>query len=134
MLVYVLVNVLVYVLVVCGILWQIVANIAKIAVFFWLYRRCFRGKRALKNAVLSAHWSYHLDPFWIVNQPLRAVIRKVCESHPFGSDPAGIRTRDPQLRRLLLYPAELQDQTCLNALDKRAKKCGEKGIRTPGGS
>ena len=28
---------------------------------------------------------------------------------PFG-DPAGIRTPDPQLRRLLLYPAELRDQ------------------------
>ena len=26
-------------------------------------------------------------------------------------DPAGIRTRDPQLRRLLLYPAELPDLT-----------------------
>ena len=25
-------------------------------------------------------------------------------------DPVGIRTRDPQLRRLLLYPAELPDQ------------------------
>ena len=25
------------------------------------------------------------------------------------SDPVGIRTRDPQLRRLLLYPAELPD-------------------------
>ncbi len=24
-------------------------------------------------------------------------------------DPVGIRTRDPQLRRLLLYPAELPD-------------------------
>ena len=24
-------------------------------------------------------------------------------------DPVGIRTQDPQLRRLLLYPAELQD-------------------------
>ena len=31
---------------------------------------------------------------------------------PVGtSDPVGIRTRDPQLRRLLLYPAELPDQT-----------------------
>ena len=31
---------------------------------------------------------------------------------PFGfsfGDPAGIRTQDPQLRRLLLYPAELPD-------------------------
>ena len=27
------------------------------------------------------------------------------------SDPVGIRTRDPQLRRLLLYPAELPDHT-----------------------
>ena len=25
-------------------------------------------------------------------------------------DPGAIRTRDPQLRRLLLYPAELRDQ------------------------
>ena len=25
-------------------------------------------------------------------------------------DPVGIRTQDPQLRRLLLYPAELPDQ------------------------
>ena len=29
------------------------------------------------------------------------------------SDPVGIRTQDPQLRRLLLYPAELPDQTCI---------------------
>ncbi len=27
-------------------------------------------------------------------------------------DPVGIRTQDPQLRRLLLYPAELPDQFC----------------------
>ena len=26
-------------------------------------------------------------------------------------DPVGIRTQDPQLRRLLLYPAELPDQS-----------------------
>ncbi len=30
----------------------------------------------------------------------------------FG-DPVGIRTQDPQLRRLLLYPAELPDLTCV---------------------
>ena len=31
-------------------------------------------------------------------------------------DPGGIRTHDPQLRRLLLYPAELRDQSfCLAA-------------------
>ena len=29
----------------------------------------------------------------------------------FLSDSVGIRTQDPQLRRLLLYPAELPDQT-----------------------
>ena len=28
----------------------------------------------------------------------------------YACDPAGIRTQDPQLRRLLLYPAELPDQ------------------------
>ena len=28
----------------------------------------------------------------------------------FLCDPGGIRTHDPQLRRLLLYPAELRDQ------------------------
>ena len=28
----------------------------------------------------------------------------------FVCDPDGIRTHDPQLRRLLLYPAELPDQ------------------------
>ena len=28
----------------------------------------------------------------------------------FFRDPGGIRTHDPQLRRLLLYPAELRDQ------------------------
>ena len=32
------------------------------------------------------------------------------------SDPVGIRTRDPQLRRLLLYPAELPDPAFHNAL------------------
>ena len=26
-----------------------------------------------------------------------------------GSDPVWIRTKDPQLRRLMLYPAELRD-------------------------
>ena len=31
----------------------------------------------------------------------------------FLGEPAGIRTRDPQLRRLLLYPAELPDHPCL---------------------
>ncbi len=31
-------------------------------------------------------------------------------------DPVGIRTQDPQLRRLLLYPAELPDQPCLGLL------------------
>ena len=30
---------------------------------------------------------------------------------PLSCDPGGIRTHDPQLRRLLLYPAELPDQT-----------------------
>ena len=29
--------------------------------------------------------------------------------HFYKGDPVGIRTRDPQLRRLLLYPAELPD-------------------------
>ena len=29
------------------------------------------------------------------------------------SDPGGIRTHDPQLRRLLLYPAELLDHLSL---------------------
>ena len=27
------------------------------------------------------------------------------------SDPGGVRTHDPQLRRLLLYPTELRNQT-----------------------
>ena len=30
----------------------------------------------------------------------------------FLSDPDWIRTNDPQLRRLMLYPAELPDQLC----------------------
>ena len=30
------------------------------------------------------------------------------------SDPGGIRTHDPQLRRLLLYPAELLDHLSLS--------------------
>ena len=34
--------------------------------------------------------------------------RVLCEL--FFRDPGGIRTHDPQLRRLLLYPAELRDQ------------------------
>ena len=42
----------------------------------------------------------------------------------YESDPVGIRTRDPQLRRLLLYPAELPDQTIsgCKGTNKRAKK------------
>ena len=35
-----------------------------------------------------------------------------CGASFWKRDPVGIRTQDPQLRRLLLYPAELQDQTC----------------------
>ena len=34
-----------------------------------------------------------------------------CRPFIFKGDPVGIRTRDPQLRRLLLYPAELPDQS-----------------------
>jgi hypothetical protein len=32
------------------------------------------------------------------------------KSRTLVCDPGGIRTHDPQLRRLLLYPAELPDQ------------------------
>ena len=31
---------------------------------------------------------------------------------PSSRDSVGIRTQDPQLRRLLLYPAELRNQYC----------------------
>ena len=33
----------------------------------------------------------------------------------YKSDRDGIRTHDPQLRRLLLYPAELPDPPCANS-------------------
>ena len=38
-------------------------------------------------------------------------ITVICHFHK--GDPVGIRTRDPQLRRLLLYPAELPDHPSL---------------------
>ena len=36
-------------------------------------------------------------------------IKKDFKRSPYDGDPVGIRTQDPQLRRLLLYPAELPD-------------------------
>ena len=44
----------------------------------------------------------------------------------FFCDPVGIRTRDPQLRRLLLYPAELQDQPCFAGAKVQKKVKSEK--------
>ena len=41
-------------------------------------------------------------------QPFQAEFFDLC-------DPVGIRTQDPQLRRLLLYPAELPDQLIAGA-------------------
>ena len=38
-------------------------------------------------------------------------------------DPEGIRTLDPRLRRALLYPAELPDQTILRILQSVITKC-----------
>ena len=43
-------------------------------------------------------------------------------------DPAGIRTQGPQLRRLLLYPAELQDHTLFLCLTKGQKNAERKGF------
>ena len=40
-------------------------------------------------------------------------VGKLSVSFRSSSDPSGIRTHDPQLRRLLLYPAELPDLTFL---------------------
>ena len=61
-------------------------------------------------------------PFHEVFSPSETVIYKtkvtdnqsitvIC--HFYKGDPVGIRTRDPQLRRLLLYPAELPDHPSL---------------------
>ena len=41
-------------------------------------------------------------------------------------DPVGIRTQDPQLRRLLLYPAELPDRTFIFAYFAMEAKVGAK--------
>ncbi len=41
---------------------------------------------------------------------LKREVSEVLKISLFG-DPGGIRTHDPQLRRLLLYPAELLDQS-----------------------
>ena len=38
----------------------------------------------------------------------------LCPAYCFCCDPVGIRTQDPQLRRLLLYPAELPDLSRFN--------------------
>ena len=39
-------------------------------------------------------------------------IKKPPLNRVVSGDPGGIRTHDPQLRRLLLYPTELLDQIC----------------------
>ena len=44
--------------------------------------------------------------------------------------PAGIRTPDPQLRRLLLYPAELQAQNKINGAQRR-NRTTDTGIFSP---
>ena len=44
----------------------------------------------------------------------------------FSCDPVGIRTQDPQLRRLLLYPAELPDRTFIFAFFAMEAKVGAK--------
>ena len=43
--------------------------------------------------------------------------------HTSFSDPVGIRTQDPQLRRLLLYPAELPDLTIFCNLIRSPSPC-----------
>jgi hypothetical protein len=45
---------------------------------------------------------------------LKAGIKKALQAFACKApgDPGGIRTHDPQLRRLLLYPTELPDRFC----------------------
>ena len=50
--------------------------------------------------------SFLLSPLKKKNRHLR----KSRDGEVEASDPVGIRTQDPQLRRLLLYPAELRNQ------------------------
>ncbi len=45
-------------------------------------------------------------------------------------DSVGIRTRDPQLRRLLLYPAELRNQPICNLRMQSYKKITGTGTLT----
>ena len=46
----------------------------------------------------------------------------------YSSDPVGIRTRDPQLRRLLLYPAELPDHFAVQRYENESKKPKENAL------
>ena len=55
---------------------------------------CVYTKKSSKRTPLFYIWGYTKK-------------RVLCEL--FFRDPGGIRTHDPQLRRLLLYPAELRN-------------------------
>ena len=55
---------------------------------------CVYTKRALKELLFSIYGDIQKKEFF---------------ANSFFCDPGGIRTHDPQLRRLLLYPAELRD-------------------------
>ncbi len=60
----------------------------------------------------------------MVNFVPKRLLNILCEEdyQSLNCDPGGIRTHDPQLRRLLLYPTELRDQTCRAAVTARCAK------------
>lgn len=47
------------------------------------------------------------------------VLRLLATISKTGGDPGGIRTHDPQIRNLMLYPAELRDH------ERFDSKCGQ---------
>ena len=48
------------------------------------------------------------EKVFLIQKPQTLVLQRFAVVY---RDPVGIRTQDPQLRRLLLYPTELPDQT-----------------------
>lgn len=70
------------------------------------------SKREVKSE--GKIWMFLLDANFVAGLPQaknKKTIKHNCSM--VFCDPGGIRTRDPRLRRALLYPAELPDQSLL---------------------
>ena len=93
----------------------------------WVFRMEFTTLFAPKNSILRFRVEY--DTIQVKQSSLyfSHLFHSGCKGYAnqatskIKCDPVGIRTRDPQLRRLLLYPAELPDPTL--RLQRYKKKC-----------